>query len=188
MITPEGTIKGFAAIQKPSEKYNTYSCKMAFTGADAKTMKDLIDGYMKESMVKSGAKTTAKPPYNIIDKQLIVSFKNKAEVTSRTGKKFDIQVKVFDAKGQPIEELLGIGEGTVGRISFNPYMWSVPAIGGAGVTMQLEMFQVINLVKYSNNNSVSSNPFDAVEGGFVVEAPKASPFMEEVVSDDSGDF
>ena len=193
MLTPIGTLTGFVAIEKPSDKFGpaTYSCKLALTGESAKEMKETIDQYMKTSAIEheTNGKNT-KPPYEIKDQRLIVRFKQKAEIRSRaSGKTYEFTIKLFDANSVPIETLLNIGEGTECRISYKPYMWSVPSLGGAGVTLQLEMVQIIKLVKYEGSNS-DENPFDKVE------SPHSNPFEEDstVVNDDTienntnGDF
>lgn len=187
-LTPKGTLTGFIAIETPSQKFGTYSCKMAFEGAEAKAMKAAIDKHMADSAAKAGG-GNAKPPYVVANKQLIVNFKQKAEVKSKTGKVYEFTVKLFDCKGKEVEEVLGIGEGTECRISYSPYMWNVQSQGGAGVTMQLEMVQIIKLVKYEGGGS-GGNPFDAVDGDYVAAVKDSNPFEEDdaIEDDDDGDF
>jgi len=189
-VTPQGTIVGFVAIEKPSDKFGpaTYSCKMAFTGAEAKSMKANVDKHMAESMAKSGDKGLAKPPYVVVDKQLICNFKQKAEITTKAGKTFEFTIKLFDASGNEVEEVLNIGEGTQARISYEPYMWSVPSQGGAGCTLQLSMVQIIKLVAYAGGTG--GNPFDAVEGDFTAAKKDSNPFTQEAADNrgDEGDF
>jgi len=186
-LTTVGTLTGFISIETPSAKYGTYSCKMAFTGDNAKSMKASIDKHMADSLAKSGGSDQAKPPYKIVDKQLVVNFKQKAEVKSKAGKVFEFTVKIFDCKGQPVEEVLNIGEGTEARISYSPYMWNVATQGGAGITMQLDMVQVVKLVTY-DGGSGGGNPFDAVEGDFTAAKKDVNPFVAPAEVDDDGDF
>lgn len=188
MLTPIGQLTGFVAIETPSVKFGpaTYSCKMAFTGTEAKKMKEAIDMIMLDSKAKSGSKGSANPPYKVEDKQLIVSFKQKAEIKSRAGKVYEMTVKVYDAKGQPVNEVLGMGSGTECRISYSPYMWTVPSLGGAGATLQLEMIQILKLVKYEGGGG--GNPFGEVEGDFVIET-KTNPFDAPAeLEEEDGDF
>lgn len=186
MLTPVGELTGFVAIETPSDKFGpaTYSCKMAFTGKNAKEMKALVDGHMKESATKQKATSSATPPYKIVDDTLVVNFKQRASVTTKTGKTFEFDVKLFDCKGKPVEEVLNLSAGSVVRISYAPYMWSVPSQGGAGCTMQLEMVQVIKAVKY---NGGGENPFGEEEGTYEAAKKDTNPF-DTTDEDTSGDF
>lgn len=190
-LTPVGTVTGFSAIEKPSDKFGpaTYSCKLEFTGEDAKNMKATIDRLMEESKAQHKAKGNAKPPYTVSNKVLTVNFKRKAEITTKAGKHYEFDVKLFDCKGKPVEEVLNIGEGTQLRISYTPYMWSVQSQGGAGLTMQMDMCQVVKLVKYSGSGT-SSNPFGEVEGDFTAAKKDSNPFEEAAPfdADDDADF
>ena len=193
-LTPKGTVHGFSAIEKPSDKFGpaTYSCKLAFTGESAKKMKADVDALMAESKATHKTKGNAKPPYTITDKKLIVNFKRKAEITTKAGKHYEFDVKLFDCKGKPVEEVLNIGEGTELIISYKPYMWAVASQGGAGVTMQMDMCQVVKLVKYEASGGSSENPFGEVEGEFTAAKKDANPFVEadtaDLDDDDDGDF
>ena len=178
-VTPNGKLTGFVAIEKPSTKFDdngVYSCQVAFTGADAKEMVKLIDGLMEDAN-KNGkvAKRKAQPPYTIEDKTLVVKFKNKARITSRSGEVFEKTIKIFDAQNKAVTEPLFMGEGSVVRIAFKPYCWSVAALGN-GCTLQLEMVQVIDLVKREQGSS-EGNPFEATEG-FTAARKNDNPFEE----------
>jgi len=176
-LTLIGTVHGYSAIEKPSDKFGpaTYSCKLTFTGEAAKKMKAAVDALMAESKATKKASGNAKPPYTIVDKQLIVSFKRKAEVTTKADKHYEFDVKLFDCKSKPVGKLLNIGEGTELIISYSPYMWNVQSQGGAGVTLQMEMAQVVKLVKYSSNGG-GGNPFEEVDGDFTVAEKDTNPF------------
>lgn len=191
-LTQKGTVTGFSAIEKPSDKFGaaTYSCKLSFTGEEAKRMKATIDGLMDESQAQHKAKGLANPPYTVANKTLTVNFKRKAEVTTKAGKHYEFDVKLFDSKGKEVEEILNIGEGTELIISYNPYLWSVQSQGGAGVTLQMDMAQVVKLVQYDVGGG--GNPFSEVEGDYVAAAADVNPFTakeeEDDMDDSDGDF
>jgi hypothetical protein len=195
--TPIGTLTGFVAIEKPSTKFDdngVYSCQVSFTGKDAKEMKETIDAYMEESKTNSKkVSRMANPPYTIEGKTLVVKFKQKARILSRSGDFYEKEVKLFDAKNNPVEEQLFLGEGSAVRVAYKPYLWGVAALG-CGCTLQLEMVQVIDLVKRQSGGE--ANPFGEEEG-FVAAKKDVNPFEtaeaedavdEEPAGEDNGDF
>lgn len=192
--TPNGKLTGFVAIEKPSTKFDengVYSCQVAFTGSDAKAMKEMIDGFMAESMNKSAkVKKPGMPPYTIEGKTLVVKFKQKARIVTKAGDVYEKEIKVYDAANKLVEEPLFMGEGSTVRVAFKPYLWAVAALG-CGCTLQLEMVQVIDLVKRTSGGS--DNPFESTEG-FTAAKKDVNPFeakdevVEEPASEDNGDF
>jgi hypothetical protein len=177
-LTPQGTITGFVSIEKPSDKYDTYSCKLIFTGKDAKKMKKDIDDLMVQSLALKPDGGQGRPPYIVDKKKLIVNFKQKATGKSKDGKEYTFTVKLFDTKGIEVTEELQAGEGTVCRISYKPYMWSVPVQGGASITLQLQRVQIIKLVKYETDGG-GDDKFDAVEGSYEATTKNTNPFDED---------
>lgn len=184
-VTPNGKLTGFVAIEKPSTKFDdngVYSCQVAFTGDAAKKMKKVIDELMAESASKNKkVKKAAQPPYTIEDKMLVVKFKQKARIVTRGGDVWEKEVKIFDAKNKKVEEPLFMGEGSTVRVAYKPYLWQVAALG-CGCTLQLEMVQVIDLVKREAGGT--DNPFDAVEG-FTAADKDANPFEAGDDEDDT---
>jgi len=196
-VTPNGTLTGFVAIEKPSTKFDdngVFSCQVAFTGEDAKKMKKEIDNAMAESLKNAkGVKRAANPPYTIEGKTLVVKFKQKARIVTRKGDVWEKDVKLFDAANKPITEYIAVGEGSVVKVAYDSYAWGVAALG-AGITLQLQMVQVIDLVKRSSGDGGVDNPFEATEG-FTAANKKTNPFegsddddVEETVEDDDIDF
>lgn len=193
-VTPTGLLTGFVAIEKPSTKFDdngVYSCQVAFTGKDAKGMKGIIDGLMAESVAagaKRGVTKVANAPYTIEGKTLIVKFKQKAKITSRAGKSFDLNVKVYDGSGKELNEDTSMAADSEVKIAFSSYAWAVAALG-CGVTLQPNSLQIIKLVKYSASGS---NPFGD-EGGYKAAEKDSNPFeaaveAAPVVEDDDEDI
>ena len=185
--TPVGTLKGFVAIETPSTKFDDagiYSCQVAFTGESAKAMKKTVDEIMAGALSSAKrSKRGANPPYTIEGKELVVKFKQKARIKSKAGEVFEKTVKIFDAKAKPVTEQLMIGEGTTVIVNYSPYTWDVAALG-AGCTLQLEMVQILDLVKRSGGGG--GNPFDEMEG-FTAAKKDANPFEAPEVEEEAAD-
>lgn len=172
-VTPTGSLTGFVAIEKPSTKFNedgVYSCQVAFTGPAAQEMKSRIDDYMKASLLSSKGKKAANAPYTIEDKTLIVKFKNKAMIRTRTGETINLTVRLYDAKNKEINEQINLGEGSLVKVAYQPYLWNVSSLG-AGCSLQLSMVQVIKL---EARTAAGGSPFGE-ESGFTAP-PKDNPF------------
>ena len=182
-LTPIGKVTGFSgAIEKPSQKYGTYDFKLSFTGAAAASMKKDIDESMAVSLAIGKAKTNAQPPYESLVDELVVRFKRKAEIVTKDDRHYEFSVKLFDSKGKPIEEVLNIGEGTDMIVSYEPYLWDVASQGGCGITVQPNMAQIVNLVKYDGSGG---NPFEEIEGTYEAADKDSNPFEDD---SESGDF
>ena len=173
-VTPIGKLTGFVAIERPSTKFDeagVYSCQVAFAGDSAKKIKSDIDELMAQSL--ANGKTVTKPfepPYTIEGKELIVKFKQKAKIVSKTGESFTSKVRIFDSKNQEMSDV-GMGAGSTVIIAYKPYLWAVKALG-CGVTLQLRMVQVLDLVKIEG---FGASPFDSTEG-FVASVKEDDPF------------
>lgn len=192
-VTEIGEVTGFVAIEKPSTKFNedgTYSCKLVFSGKSAKIMKDKIDGYMAAAKAETRAKGNAAAPYKIVGKTLVVNFKNKAVIKKRTGETINVMIRLFDAKNKEVSEPMGIGVGSKVKIAYTVYSWSNPSQGGAGITLQPAMVQVIDLVKASFGGGSEGSPFGEEEGyaaeksGNPFDEPEAEAPAETVEEDD----
>lgn len=186
--TPKGKIVGFISIEKPSTKFDPngeYSCKVAFTGEDAKTMKKTIDDIMEESRNGTNNSTRlAAPPYTVENKQLVVKFKEKARI-NKFGTMIDTEISLYDSKKNKINDFIGLGKESVVSIAYKPYVWNNPSLG-SGCTLQLKMVQIFELVKMDMESNEDFNPFDADEGSFQIENDD-SGLEEEELNDDTDD-
>ena len=194
-ITPVGTLTGFIAMETPSVKFDpagVYSTGIIFEGKDADFMQERIDRLMELSLKRANATKQANAPYKLEDGILTVSCKQKATITARSGETFEKKPKLYDADNKPVDEVLGIGAGTLARLKLTAYMWNV-ASAGAGVTLQPQFMQIAKLVKYQ---SESSDPFgEAIDGDFkahndnvfdgaVTEAAKEEVKKDTTIEDD----
>ena len=120
-----------------------------------------------------------------------VRFKMKAKVRSKkTGETFELKPKVFDAHKQEMTKVPAIYSGTILRVAYKPRHWYTKQLG-AGVKLQLEAVQIIELVSGSGGDADSYGFGD--EDGYIYEKPSDAPFGDaddDVGGDDdgSGDF
>lgn len=113
---------------------------------------------------------------------LVFKFKMKAEVRKKDGTTFSQQPVVVDAKRQPVDRTVGIGNGSVVKVAFDAAPYVVQ--GTAGVAMRLKAVQVIELIEYSGTGGDSL--FDE-EDGFEGAATPADTFtMDNATA--GGDF
>jgi hypothetical protein len=94
--------------------------------------------------------------------KVIISFKMKAKGKTRDGREFEKKPVIFDRYARPVTEDIGIGGGSVVKVSFVARGFYVPAIG-VGVTIILEAVQVIDLKRGFNKNDPTSYGFSAEE-------------------------
>lgn len=177
------TLYGFVSLETADTKFDdkgVYHTKAYFRGEDAKAAKAVIDKAMKSNAKAKGAKKLANPPYTVEVVEdanaLVVKFKMKAKIETRSGDVFEKKVSFFDSKGAAIEGKLGIAAGSKVNIAATLYGWNV-ASAGAGVSLQPANIQVIELVSYQKT---SGSIFDTLEGGF--EA--SEELVQDTLSDD----
>lgn len=119
-----------------------------------------------------------------------VRFKSKAKITTRDGREMDLRPSLFDALGKPIDPKdVVIYGGSVIKVNFTPRAYYVSATKLAGVTLQLNAVQVIELVTGGSGGSASSFGFDTVEDGFDITefAEVSSTDADSNVNDDGDD-
>lgn len=63
----------------------------------------------------------------------------------KTGQKWHTKVPLFDAFGRPITGKLDIWGGTIAKVSFSPSYYFIPGTGAAGLKLNLEAVQIIEL-------------------------------------------
>ncbi len=107
----------------------------------------------------------------------MIQFKFKRKETSSKGNLLPPPV-IVDAKRQPWPKDTLIGNGSTGKIAFDPYGWDSPTARGAkGMSLWLNMVQVINLVPYER--ATPEDTFDEEEGTSFAPAAPETPFQEE---------
>ena len=92
------------------------------------------------------------------------------DTVTRSGMELPAPI-VQDAKGNPWPVNVAIGNGSVCRIAYSPYLWD-NIDGGKGISLNLLAVRVLSHVAY-NPGSVSSDVFGAPEEGVDASALKA---------------
>jgi hypothetical protein len=77
--------------------------------------------------------------------------------------KSETAVKVVDARGSPLPDKIGIGNGSLVNVAVRPYEWLFK--GKAGISAGLQKVQVIKLVAYQPEDD-----FEVIEDGFTFGA------------------
>jgi len=114
-----------------------------------------------------------------------VRFKMKAKVESKkTGEVYTLKPKIFDAHKQEMAKAPSIYSGSVLRVAFKPVLWFTKKLG-AGVKLQLEAVQIIELVSGSGGGDAESYGFGD-EDGYSYEAPAEQPFDSDEDEGDEG--
>ncbi len=91
-------------------------------------------------------------------------FTMKASGTRRADEsKWSAKPAIFDAKGRPMVKVPDIWSGTEGKVSFSPSAYFIPGTGAAGLKLNLNAAQIIDLVA-NGTRSATSYGFGAEEG------------------------
>lgn len=151
----------------------------------------------KKELIEKGRKAQAKQvlrqdPYREeYDEQgeptgrVEVRFKSKALVKTRDGKTLELRPALFDAKGQPINPNdISIYGGSVIRVNFTPRPYYIAGTRLAGVTLQINAVQVLELVSGGMGGTAESFGFDVEEDGFDISEVKSDPASQEHDEDD----
>lgn len=104
----------------------------------------------------------------------------------KSGKKTDEKTTrncvIFDAKGNRMKKAPNIWGGTVGKVSFAPSAYWVAGTGAAGLSLNLEAVQVIELV---SNGEKSADAYGfGEEDGYTYEEPAAE--QKDEFADETG--
>jgi hypothetical protein len=219
IISPKG-IAVYPRLNKPDTKYDANGVykaplKLDTDDEDAAEFCNLLDGLCEEAYVQAVQKAVeageykseavamkrikrADPPYTVIEDEdgeetsfIKVNFKMKARIKSRkTGEEFDLKPKIFDAHKQEMPKCPAVYSGSTIRVAFRPVFWYTKQLG-AGVKLQLEAVQIIDLVQGSGGGDADSYGFGD-EDGYSYEAPSDAPFGDAedpgTTDDGSGDF
>lgn len=111
----------------------------------------------------------------------------------RKGKKWTRSPIIFDAKGARMAKAPSIWSGTIGKVSAEISPYFIPGTGAAGLKLNLEAVQIIDLVS-DGQRSASSYGFGEEEG-YEYEEPaedEGASFGADAdnhnTNDDAGDF
>lgn len=206
-MTVKNVIHGsalWAKVQEPDTKFDpdgTYSISVLVPETEAQEMCEYLDDIVdkayaeeiKNSPKKQATLSTRKGyDYNYDqdgNQTGLIEFKVKlkAKVTRQDGTSFSQKPVVVDAKRQPLNPDIAVGNGSDVKVAFEPRPYVMNSTKQVGVSLRMKGVQVINLVEYGNSVSTM---FDEEDGYVVESAPIAStPFDDGIATDESeGDF
>lgn len=206
--TPKGTFK-YPRLNEPdfgNDKFpkpeGAFKLKLVMPKADAEVLIEKLQPMYDEAMAEAKAKFKELKPEtrkklkevteNALFTELLdpeteeatgdvefsfaMTHSGKDKKTDKVWKRY---VAIFDAKGLRMKPAPQIWGGTVGKVSFTPSPYFVPGTGAAGLKLNLNAVQVIDLVS-NGERSAEGYGFGAEEG-YEFEAPA----KEETFSDTS---
>ena len=169
-------------LQSPREYKNdgkfSYDTLLRLRGADAVAFKAVIDGFMEEARKELNIGIGLPPYKDAVDKEtgqvlegvLDFKFRVRASIPTKDGP-WDRKPAIFDAANAKVPDSERVGGGSKARIAFMPYLR--PYQGAAGVTLQPEQVQVLDLQRGSDFGGTSA--FEKAEG---YSAPAGAPAAE----------
>lgn len=198
--TGKGELIGFIKIFEPSTKFNkegVYSANILLSKEEGKKLAEKIKDIRTKQFKTYGKGTkvvelTRCVPYTTVnedtgeetpDKEGRYILKASKKAYIREGKP-NQYVMVFDSKKNPVRNIK-VGTGSVARLGVNLVGYSVA--GKTGVSVKLDLVQIIKLIEYSGNNAEAYGLED--EDGFEFDETTAvseslSKESEETIDDD----
>jgi hypothetical protein len=169
-------------LMKQIDEWIEESYQEAVNKANEASQKALADGKGADAAKKKAeavAIQKADPPYaSDLDKDsgeetgyIEFKFKLDAQVVSKkTGKTIQLFPKLFDSIGNPLSTNVSIFGGSVIKVNFTPRNYYVSATKKAGVSLQLNAVQVIELVSGGSGSTANDFGFGK-EAGYIYEQP-----------------
>ncbi len=146
-------------------------------------------------------------PFYTEDGKTTFKFKlNENGENKKTGDVWKNKPNIYDSKGVLIEKCPQVGNGSVLKVSFTPYTWTMPASKGkgkakksilrVGISLRLQGVQIIKLEQFSGATAermgfgVEEEGFEYEQNEFSAQEPEGTP--QAAVSansdDDDDDF
>ena len=146
-------IARYAHLNEPNKRfdeYGVYSCDLVIDEAAKQEIvnkiKPLYEQELKDVMdANPGKKIEQKGlPFTETEGGHMLKAKLKAGGRRRDGTEYQLNIALYDAKGQPLPEDVQVWGGSEVNVAFRPKFWFVPS-QGFGVTFELSAVQVIQL-------------------------------------------
>ncbi len=169
----------YASVHKPNTKFDAdgvYQVDVVMSEQEALPLAEKLEGLIQER-IKEEVKgkpalkkvLSSRPIYTpMYDEagdetgEVKVKFKTKAVIRTKEGKVYNNKVSVVDSKRTPISPDTLIGNGSVGKVAFEPFAYYNASAKEVGLSLRLKALQVIDLVTYG------TDPFED-EDGFTIE-------------------
>tara|TARA_S200002703_G_scaffold158622_2_gene169507 strand:- start:1690 stop:2313 length:624 start_codon:yes stop_codon:yes gene_type:complete len=187
--TPKGVAQ-YPYLDKPDTKFNPqgdYKLNLVLDKKNAKELMSLVDNEIDKKFVAVSKEVKGKrvkkadPPYLFeMDDDgnetgnIVFKLKQKAEITSKTGKTINMKVRLFDAKGKPLNDVAVWG-GSLVKCAGSLMPYYTPTLG-VGVSMKLAACQVIDLV--TSDSSADTFGFNE-EDGYEAEQKSEEDILPE---------
>ncbi len=209
LTSPKGVAK-YPWLNKPDVRFNAdgvYTVTLLLSLDEASTLMEQLDELAdqavekaKQDLIEKGKKAFARQvvrmePFRMeYDDEgeetgmVEFRFKMKAKVKSKKDNSvIEFSPKLFDAKGQPIDPkaVLIYGGSTI-KVNFTPNPYYVASSKGAGVSLQLNAVQVLELV--SAGGDASFFGFETEDGFEITEKNDTPPFDTEESNITEEDF
>ena len=175
----KNVIKGkceWAKVHEPDTKFDPdglYSIEVTVPETEAVEMCEYLDGLVKTKIteeIKANNKRsdlTTKTPYSKTEEgEIKFKFKLKAKVKTRDGQVFSQRPLVVDSKRTPLTKDTLIGNGSIVKVAFEPYAYSMMSSKTCSVSLRLKGVQVLQLVEFQAAGSF----FDEEDDGFIAKA------------------
>lgn len=160
ITSPKGSTK-FAWLTEPDTKFDAagvYQTDLVVPAEEAapfiEKMEELFENAWKAECQTKGKKLKkAALPWDENEEDGTVSFKFKLKASIETKKGTMVRKPaLFDAKGKPLNpKTIKIGNGSVVKISFTPYLWFSPSVG-FGLQLQIAAAQIIELKEWAGGD------------------------------------
>jgi hypothetical protein len=167
-------IAQYPYLNKPDTKFNPegeYKVNLEINAEDATDICTFLDEQLAASIAKAKKENPGKKikegsaGYELNEEtgKVVVKFKLKAKVTTKSGDSWDQKPVIFDAKGKPLVAAPNIGGGTKMKVAYEviPYF---TAIAGAGVSLRVKAVQVIDLVEFKGGADAGAYGFGEEDG------------------------
>jgi hypothetical protein len=175
--------------------------------ADAfkKQLKPFYDAAYEQEVAKNGGEEVKKAATSpVVDNKdgdeggWEIKAKLKAKVTGRDGTVHNLKVGLFDSQGKPHPKDVVVAGGSKVKVAVRPKFWNVPAVGGFGMTLELDAVQIIDLQAFNpGERTGESFGFTAVEGGYVhggetfegeLDQPEETDAKKKETKEDDGEL
>jgi hypothetical protein len=165
-VTPVGVAGPYPYLNKPSTKFNpegVYSVKLILSKENSEKLIENIEKLYKERVEeeKSNAKgkTTKikesdRPYEEMEDGQYMFRFKQSGKGKRKDGTMWDIEIPLFDKKGDPIDREVLIYGGSQIQVNYEARSYYTP-LNGVGVSLRIRAVRVVDLKTGSGKDAAS---------------------------------
>lgn len=200
LTSPKGKAE-YAWLTKADTKFDPdgkYKVNLIISAKAAKPLIERCETMAKEALAEAKKaeknpvkakklKLSSDKPYTENEDGTVTfkfSMKAKGKV-QKTGEEFTQKPKLFDAKLKTITGPLPLGNGSVIRVSYDPFTYKHPK-EGVGVSLRLYAVQVLELVPYESGGDGTAFGFEADEDGYSADDSDEENGGDDEAGDEEG--